>query len=47
MMRLLCRNVVTDYDAWWAVFASHAEAHREAGLGFLNGSREGSLVDGR
>jgi hypothetical protein len=32
MPRLLCRNRVADYDTWWAVFSSHAEAHREAGL---------------
>ncbi len=32
MTRLLCRNKVVDYEAWWAVFSSHDEAHREAGL---------------
>lgn len=32
MTRLLCRNKVADYDSWWRVFSSHAEAHRKAGL---------------
>lgn len=32
MTRLLCRNKVTDYAAWWQIFSSHASAHREAGL---------------
>jgi len=31
-MHMLCRNRVGDYSAWKAVFASHAEAHRNAGL---------------
>lgn len=29
---LLCRNRVEDYQRWRAVFDSHAEAHRAAGL---------------
>ena len=32
MIRLLCRNRVADYEAWWQVFSSHAAAHRDAGL---------------
>jgi len=32
MKFLLCRNTVRDYDKWYAVFSSHKEAHREAGL---------------
>jgi len=31
-MQLLCRNRVADFETWWAVFESHSEAHREAGL---------------
>jgi len=32
MTYLLCRNRVADFDRWHAVFASHQEGHREAGL---------------
>jgi hypothetical protein len=32
MTYMLCRNRVADYARWKAVFASHAETHREAGL---------------
>lgn len=31
-MLLVCRNNVADYRRWWAVFESHADAHRAAGL---------------
>jgi hypothetical protein len=31
-MHMLCRNRVADFDAWWAVFGSHADVHRAAGL---------------
>ena len=33
---LLCRNRVVDFPRWRAVFASHAPAHREAGLRLVN-----------
>jgi hypothetical protein len=32
MTYMLCRNRVADYSRWKAVFDSHAEAHRRAGL---------------
>ena len=32
MTYLLCRNRVSDFSKWKAVFASHAQAHRDAGL---------------
>jgi hypothetical protein len=32
MTYLLCRNRVSDFSRWKAVFASHAQAHRNAGL---------------
>jgi hypothetical protein len=32
MTNLLCRNRVRDFSQWKAVFASHAQAHRDAGL---------------
>ena len=32
MIHLLCRNRVSDFDRWKAVFDSHADAHRAAGL---------------
>jgi len=32
MTYLLCRNRVSDFSRWKAVFASHAQAHRDAGL---------------
>ena len=41
-MRLLCRNRVTDFDAWWQVFSSHARAHEEAGYALVASWRSGS-----
>ena len=32
MTSLLCRNRVSDFSKWKAVFTSHAQAHRDAGL---------------
>lgn len=32
MIRMICWNEVKDFVAWKAVFDSHAEAHRAAGL---------------
>lgn len=32
MTVMLCRNRVSDFSKWKAVFDSHAQAHREAGL---------------
>ncbi len=32
MIHMLCRNRVADFEKWRAVFDSHAEAHRAAGL---------------
>ena len=32
MTNLLCRNRVSDFSEWRAVFTSHAQAHRDAGL---------------
>lgn len=32
MTSLLCRNRVADFSKWKAIFASHAQAHRDAGL---------------
>ena len=32
MTSLLCRNRVKDFSRWKAIFASHAQAHRDAGL---------------
>jgi len=32
MTYMLCRNRVADFSRWKAVFSSHAEAHRNAGL---------------
>jgi len=29
---MFCRNRVADFEAWKAVFDSHADAHRTAGL---------------
>ena len=31
-MHMLCRNRVQDYSKWKAVFATHADVHRSAGL---------------
>jgi hypothetical protein len=36
MMSLLCRNRVSDFSKWKAVFTSHAQAHRDAGLQLRN-----------
>jgi len=36
MLVMLCRNRVADFAKWRAVFASHASAHREAGLRLMN-----------
>ena len=35
-MHLICRNKVTDFEKWKAVFDSHAEAHAEFGLKLQN-----------
>lgn len=32
MIRMLCRNKLADFERWKAVFDSHADAHRDAGL---------------
>ena len=32
MSYMLCRNRVADFARWKEVFASHQEAHRNAGL---------------
>jgi hypothetical protein len=32
MIYMLCRNRVADFARWQAVFASHRQAHGEAGL---------------
>jgi hypothetical protein len=32
MTYMLCRNRVADFAKWKAVFGSHAEAHKDAGL---------------
>jgi hypothetical protein len=31
-MQLLCRNKLADFETWWAVFETHADTHRNAGL---------------
>jgi hypothetical protein len=31
-MKLLCRNKVTDFNTWWAVFESYRETHEAADL---------------
>jgi len=36
MIVMLCRNRVADFSKWKAVFDSHAEAHRAAGLHLKN-----------
>jgi hypothetical protein len=36
MTYMLCRNRVTDFAGWHAVFASHQAAHRNAGLRLVN-----------
>ncbi len=32
MTFMLCRNRVADFGRWYAIFSSHAAAHRAAGL---------------
>ncbi len=44
MTYMLCRNRVEDFARWHAVFASHAAAHRGAGLRLLNVWRD--VADG-
>jgi len=36
MVVMLCRNRVADFGKWKAIFASHAQAHRDAGLRLLH-----------
>ena len=36
MMVMLCRNRVADFSKWKAVFDSHAQAHRNAGLHLMS-----------
>jgi hypothetical protein len=36
MVVMLCRNRVADFAKWRGVFASHAQAHRDAGLRLMN-----------
>ncbi len=36
MIYLLCRNRVTDFARWKAIFRSHQEAHRAAGLRLMD-----------
>lgn len=36
MTYLLCRNRVADFARWKAVFASHKQAHQNAGLRLMN-----------
>jgi len=36
MTYMMCRTRVTDYPTWKAVFDSHAEAHRDAGLNLVD-----------
>jgi hypothetical protein len=36
MTYLLCRNRVADFARWKAVFASHRQAHQQAGLRLMN-----------
>ena len=36
MIQLLCRNRVVDFERWWDVFKSHADAHRASGLNLVN-----------
>jgi hypothetical protein len=36
MVLLLCRNRVADFAKWKFVFASHAVAHKDAGLALVN-----------
>lgn len=32
MIRMLCRNKVADFGKWKAIFSTHKDAHRRAGL---------------
>lgn len=32
MIRMLCRNKVADFGKWKAIFDTHRDAHRQAGL---------------
>jgi hypothetical protein len=41
MTYMLCRNRVADFPLWKDVFASHAAAHRDAGLRLVNIWRNG------
>jgi hypothetical protein len=36
MVVMLCRNQVADFAKWKAILASHAQAHRDAGLRLLH-----------
>ena len=36
MRYMLSRNRVKDFDQWKAVFSSHQEAHKAAGLGLVS-----------
>jgi hypothetical protein len=36
MTRMLCRNKVADFGKWKAIFDSHKDAHRQAGLTLEN-----------
>ena len=36
MTVMLCRNQVADFAKWKAIFASHAQSHRDAGLRLLH-----------
>lgn len=44
MIHMLCRNRVRDFETWKAVFDSHVDAHRSAGLRLLHmWRRDGDL----
>jgi hypothetical protein len=45
MYYLLCKHKVADFEMWHAVFRSHAEAQREAGLHILHVLRDASDPD--
>jgi hypothetical protein len=36
MIVMLCRNRVADFDRWMGIFASHAQAHKDAGLRLMH-----------
>ena len=42
---MLCKHKVADFEKWHAVFRSHAEAQREAGLHILHVLRDASDPD--